>query len=89
MQLRTFLFLLAVCPLANAADIYRFGSSTIEVGDSVAKLMEVAGPPLFKESIETPHGGLDGERWQYRQDKTVIQFTLKEGKIASIEESHE
>ena len=88
MRIRILIFLLLISPLAQAMDIYRFGSATVSVGDSVAKLVEVAGEPLYKEPIQTKEGGFAGEHWQYRQGLTTIQFTISNGKIASISESH-
>jgi hypothetical protein len=88
MKLRVLIAALMLSTAAHAMDIYRFGSSTVSVGDSVAKLIDVAGEPIYKEPIEAKQGGYAGERWQYKQGSTTIQFTISGGRIVSISESH-
>jgi hypothetical protein len=73
---------------AHALDTYRFGSRLVEVGDSVGKLVELAGQPAYKEPIETPQGGREGERWQYAQGNVTVTFVIKESRIAAIEQTH-
>ena len=79
--------LLLTCANANALDTFRFGSRLVEVGDSAAKLVELAGAPAYKEPIESKQGGLQGERWQYSQDDRTVTFVIKDGKVASIEQT--
>ncbi len=81
------LLALLACASAQAMDIYRFDSRIVEVGDSVAKLMEVAGSPVYRETIETDQGGAKGERWQYQVDRNTVTFVIRDGKISSIEQS--
>lgn len=88
MKWRVLIAALILSSAAHAMDIYRFGNSTVSVGDTVAKLIEVAGDPIYKEPIEAKQGGYAGERWQYKQGPTTIQFTISGGKIVSITESH-
>jgi hypothetical protein len=85
------LFLLAtfVCANAYAMDTYRFDSRLVEVGDTVSKLIEVAGSPLYKEPIETDQGGAKGERWQYRVDNGAVTFVIRDGKIRTIEQTRD
>lgn len=71
---------------AQAMDTYRFGSRLVEVGDSVGKLIELAGQPAYKEPIETRQGGREGERWQYQDGSTTVTFVIKESRIAAIEQ---
>jgi hypothetical protein len=78
--------LLFAATSAHALDTYRFGSRLVEVGDTVGKLISVAGDPVYKEAIETPQGGREGERWQYNADGKSITFVIKDSKIASIEQ---
>lgn len=72
---------------AQALDMYRFGSRIVEVGDAVTKLAALAGEPVYKEPIESPQGGHEGERWQYSMDGTTVTFVIKDGRVASIEET--
>ena len=72
----------------HALDTYRFGSRLVEVGDSVGKLVELAGQPAYKEPIETKQGGREGERWQYQDGNTSVTFVIKESRIAAIEQTH-
>jgi hypothetical protein len=74
---------------AYATDTYRIGNRVVEVGDSAGKLAEIAGTPLFKEPIESKQGGHEGERWQYRLDGSTVTFVVREGKIISIEQTHD
>jgi hypothetical protein len=71
-----------------ASDIFRFGARIVEVGDTAAKLIEVGGAPVLREPIEDKEGGLKGERWQYARDDFTITFVIKDGKISSIEQTH-
>ena len=80
------LFALLFVSGALAADTFRFGNRLVEVGDSVAKLIEVAGSPAYKESIESKEGGRQGERWQYSQDGSTVTFVIKDSKISAIEQ---
>jgi hypothetical protein len=88
--LRRLLFSLLVCAsCAHAADTFRFGNRLVEVGDSVAKLSDVAGAPAYKEPIESKEGGRQGERWQYSLDGHTVTFVIKDGNIASIEQKRD
>ena len=71
---------------AHAFDTYRVGSRLIRTGDSVSELVALIGAPLYKETIETRHGGFVGERWQYRLDGKAVTFTIRDGRIVHIEE---
>ena len=79
---------LLVASSALAADTYRFGNRLVEVGDSASKLADVAGPPGYKEPIESKQGGREGERWQYTDGPNTITFVIKDGHIAAIEQTH-
>jgi len=72
----------------HALDTYRFGSRIVEVGDSVGKLVELAGQPVYKEPIETKHGGHEGDRWQYSEGNLTVTFVIKESRIVAIEQTH-
>lgn len=75
---------------AAAADMVRIGTQVLNTGDSKMELLHVAGEPDEREEIETRFGGRAGERWYYTlednyPDKIVI-FTIRDGRIAAIEE---
>ena len=72
--------------LAVAAETYRSGTRVITVGDSTARLVQIVGAPTIKETIETPQGGGEGERWQYAVDGKTVTFEIRNGKVASIDE---
>ncbi|UXI68852.1 DUF2845 domain-containing protein [Tahibacter amnicola] len=72
---------------AMALDTLRFGSRVLAVGDSSAKLIELAGQPAIKDPIETKEGGREGERWQYSRDGKTLTVVIKNGKVESIDES--
>jgi hypothetical protein len=80
------LCLLVFASNVQAADTFRFGSRIVEVGDSVAKLVEIGGSPVYKEPIESKEGGHQGERWQYSQDGGTVTFVIKDSKITAIEQ---
>jgi hypothetical protein len=89
-MLRRVLFVAALlcAGSVHALDTYRFGNRLVEVGDSVGKLVELAGQPAYKEPIETKQGGREGERWQYQDGNTSVTFVIKESRIAAIEQTH-
>jgi hypothetical protein len=89
-MLRALLFcLLALSSSAYALDTFRVGGRLVEVGDSAAKLMEVAGSPAYKETIESKEGGRQGERWQYSLEGNTVTFVIKDSKIAEIEQKRD
>ena len=79
-------FLIALSPPLFAFDTYRVGSQLIRTGDSVSELLDLLGNPVYKEVIETGHGGFVGERWQYRLDGKAVTFTIHDGRIVHIDE---
>lgn len=87
MKLRwLFLMCLACSTLAHAFDTYRVGDRLLHVGDSVSVLIEVLGQPIYKEPVESRHGGYIADRWQYRLDGKAVMFTIRGGRIERIEE---
>ncbi len=84
----TRLFLLSLIftsSFVHAADNYRFGNTTIAVGDSAENLVAVAGAPSHKETIGTNRPGFTGQRWEYRQDGKSVDFLIAAGKIQGID----
>jgi hypothetical protein len=80
------LFALAMPLLAQAFDSYLFGERLVVVGDSAAKLADVAGQPAYKEPIENNRGAFLGERWEYRIDGKTVTFTISGGRVVEIRE---
>ncbi len=71
---------------AQAADSYAFGNRVLTVGDSAGKLIELAGAPVHKEPVENKFGAHEAERWEYRQEGKTLLMTVKDGKVAQIDE---
>ena len=78
--------LLVATGAAQAAESYRFGSRVLTVGDSAGKLVELAGTPVHKDPIENKFGAHEAERWEYRQEDKTLLVTIKDGKVAQIDE---
>ncbi|MEO6689620.1 MAG: DUF2845 domain-containing protein [Dokdonella sp.] len=79
----------AIPALAFAFDSYRFGEKLVTVGDSAAKLSDLAGQPVYKQPIENDKGALEGERWQYRIDGKTVTFTIRDSHVSEIQESRD
>lgn len=87
MKLRWILLLcIGLSTAVHAFDTYRIGSRLIRTGDSVSELVALIGEPLYKEPIETRHGGFIGEHWQYRLDNKAVTFTIRDGRVVHIDE---
>ena len=70
------------------ADSYNFGMRVITDGDSIGKLVEVAGKPDLVTPIQNGYGAQIGEKWTYFRDGKTIVFTINtSGQILSITES--
>ncbi len=75
-------FLAGVVP--DRAFAFRCGTSSVEVGDSVAELFKKCGPPTFKQ---TPRQ-TGAETWWYNQGSArfITKVVIFGGKITAIEE---
>lgn len=70
------------------ADSYTFGNRVVTDGDSIGKLVEVAGKPDLVTPIQNDYGGQIGEKWTYFRDGKTVVFTINpSGKILGITES--
>lgn len=79
------LLLASVTAFANT---YNFGNRVVSSGDSVGRLIEIAGKPDMVTPIENDYGAKRGEKWTYFRDGKTIVFTVDtNGKIVSISES--
>lgn len=81
-------FVLLLASSTALADSYNFGQRVITDGDSIGKLVEVAGKPDLVTPIQNVNGAQIGEKWTYFRDGKTIVFTINtSGKILSISES--
>jgi len=78
--------LMVASGVAPAAESYRFGSRVLTVGDTAGELIELAGAPVHKAQVENKFGALEAERWEYRQEGKTLLVTVKDGKVAQIDE---
>lgn len=85
-KMSCFVLLVAAAGMAQASESYAFGNRVLTVGDSAGKLSELAGAPLHKEPVENKFGAHEAERWEYRRDGKTLLVTIKEGKVAQIDE---
>ncbi|CAN7351963.1 hypothetical protein LJR143_001854 [Pseudoxanthomonas sp. LjRoot143] len=82
-----FLALMLVAGVAFA-NTYAFGNRVVASGDSVGRLIEIAGRPDMVTPLENQYGAREGENWTYFRDGKTIVFTVDNaGKILRISES--
>jgi len=74
------LLLVALCAPVLAQSV-QFKSGTIAVGDSVEKLLKVAGKP---ERVEPFPGMPAFTRYEYFSDGRTVSVTVKDGKVTGI-----
>lgn len=75
------------------ADSYRCGRKIVRDGDSVARLLQVCGEPLFKSSgnsrieIEGLPKNVQVRRWHYKKGSRSLEHIvlIYKGEIAAIE----
>lgn len=73
---------------AAFADTYAFGNRVVSSGDSIGRLVEIAGKPDLVTPLENQYGAREGENWTYFRDGKTIVFTINtSGKILRIAES--
>lgn len=73
---------------AWASDSVAFGNRVIVLGDGVGQVYQVAGAPSRIKKIENKHGAEVGERFEYFRDGKTTLITIKDGKVAAIDEVH-
>jgi len=81
-----FAFALFAATGASASESYAFGNRVLTVGDSAGKLIELAGSPVHKEPVENKFGAHEAERWEFRREEKTLFFTIRDGKVAQIDE---
>lgn len=70
------------------ADTYAFGNRVVSSGDSIGRLVEIAGKPDLVTPLENQYGAREGENWTYFRDGKTIVFAINtSGKILRIAES--
>lgn len=88
--LRVFAFaVLLSVPIAICANDrgWRVQGELILPGDSMAKVVRVAGAPDLRNRIESEHGGTVGNRWYYMfegYDARTVIITFHGGRVADI-----
>lgn len=82
-----FAALLAASGGIHATETWRVGNRIVAEGDSMPKVLRVAGRPDMKSRIESQFGGTVGNRWYYVREgynaKTVI-ITFRAGRVVDI-----
>ncbi|KRD39160.1 hypothetical protein ASE35_01950 [Lysobacter sp. Root916] len=69
-----------------AADTVAFGNRVLVTGDAVGQVYQVAGAPSRIKKIENKRGAEVGERFEYYRDGKTTLITIKDGKVAAIDE---
>ena len=70
-----------------AGDTVAFGNRVVTVGDSIAKVLEAAGPPARRVRLENPQGAAIGERWEYVLPGKVVLLTIQSGRVVAVDEA--
>lgn len=93
MQWKTLIAAALFVGAVSVADAgWRVGNKLIREGDTMAKVLRVAGQPDMKNRIESREGGTVGNRWYYVIEgynaKTVI-ITFQGGRVVDIRRERE
>ena len=64
----------------------RFGSRLVVVGDSIAKVLDVAGKPDRIVPVENKFGATVAERFEYYRGSKTISITVKEDHVIRVRE---
>ena len=63
-----------------------FGDRLVVVGDSVAKVMDVAGKPDRIVPVENKFGATVAERFEYYRGSKTIAITIKDDRVVRVRE---
>jgi len=63
-----------------------FGQRLVSTGDSVGKVIEVAGQPDRTVRLENSQGGAAGERFEYYLRGKTVTLWIHGGRVVAIEE---
>ncbi|RDZ27901.1 DUF2845 domain-containing protein [Lysobacter silvisoli] len=69
-----------------ASDSIAFGNRVLVLGDAVGQVYQLAGTPDRIKRIENKRGAEVGERFEYYRDGKTILITIRDGRVAAIEE---
>ena len=83
-----FLFLLLISNIAFAFDTIRINDKILSVGDSVARMLEIAGTPNAQAQIFNQYGGEIGQSYTYYINGKTVTFYIKSGKVTRINEQY-
>ena len=64
-----------------------FGSKLIVVGDSVAKVFDVAGKPDRVVALQNRYGAGVGERFEYYRGGKTISITISGSRVVDVSET--
>ncbi len=64
-----------------------FGSRLVVVGDSVAKVFDVAGKPDRIVQLQNRYGAAMGERFEYYRGGKTISITIARSKVIDVSET--
>ncbi len=67
-------------------DSVAFGQRLVSTGDSVGKVIEVAGQPDRTVRLENSQGGAAGERFEYYLRGKTVTLWIHGGRVVAIEE---
>lgn len=71
-----------------AGEGWRVDGRLITAGDSKVRVLDVAGPPDWRENLYAREGGVVGERWYYLRDGPRVRariVTFSRGRVAALE----
>lgn len=69
------------------AQTVTFGSRLIVIGDSVAKVFDVAGKPDRIVQLENRFGAAMGERFEYYRRGKTISITISGSRVIDVSET--
>lgn len=72
-----------------ATDSVRFGSRVVTVGDSESKVLQVAGEPARRVTLENKYGATTGYRLDYANGRSTVQIYIRDGRVVDIEEIYD
>lgn len=64
-----------------------FGSKLVVVGDSIAKVFDVAGKPDRIVRLENKYGGAVAERFEYYRGNKTISITVQGSRVIDVSET--
>lgn len=87
MRCLALLLLLLAASAFAAQNSVAFGQRLVSTGDSVGKLIEVAGQPDRTVRLENAQGGAAGERYEYYLRGKTVTIWIQGGRVVAIDET--